>query len=190
MVEAAEDLRLAIESLNQGGVILYPTDTVWGLGCDATDPKAIGKIYKIKHRKESKSLIIMLDDRVKLYRYIQKVPLIIDELLEQCERPTTFVYPNAINLPKNLIADNGSIAIRIVHSGFAHDLINLFGKPIVSTSANISGASTPRKFEEISDQIKQSVNYIVKREQDTSIEYKPSRVIEFKNDFDFEILRD
>ena len=185
-----KDLRSACEALNSGGTILYPTDTVWGLGCDATNAKAVQKIYSLKNRMETKSMIILLDSKDKLPLYVKKVPLIIDDLLAQCERPTTFVYPNAINLPQNLVAEDGSIAIRVVTSGFAHDLISAFGKPIVSTSANISGEPTPQNYQSISEQIKTSVDYLVKQELNTSIEFKPSRIILFKNDFDFNIIRD
>jgi L-threonylcarbamoyladenylate synthase len=178
------------EYLKKSSTILYPTDTIWGLGCDATNAAAIDKIFAIKQRKTSKSLLILLDEAEKLPLYLEHIPEIAWDLIEQANRPTTFIYKGVKNLPKNLIAKDGTIAIRIVRNEFCKRVISLLGKPIVSTSANVSGKSTPASFSQISDEVKNQVDYIV----DTSIsqveDVKPSTLIRFIDDYNFEVIRD
>jgi len=178
------------EYLQKGSIILYPTDTIWGLGCDATNVSAINKIFAIKQRKTSKSLIILLDEAEKLPLYLDHIPEIAWDLIEQATRPTTFIYKHVKNLPKNLLTKDGTVAIRIVRNEFCKRIIGLLGKPIVSTSANVSGSPAPASFNQISHEIKNKVDYIV----DTSISHledvKPSTIIRFIDDYNFEVVRD
>jgi len=150
-----------ITILKQSKTILYPTDTVWGIGCDATDDKAVEKIYKIKQRLESKSLILLVDSWEMLLNYVDVVPEKVSCILTGSSKPTTVIYSNPISLAQNVIASDNTVAIRIVTEGFAHDLIQEFGKPIVSTSANISGEPSPKSFEEINPTLLDKVDYIV-----------------------------
>ena len=178
-----------VEILEREGTILYPTDTVWGIGCDATSQKAVEKIYHIKQRVESKSLIILLADIKDISKYVEKVPGIAIDLMKNVERPTTIIYPNAINLAKNVVADDNSIAIRIVKNEFCKCLIRTFGKPIVSSSANISGEQTPVVFKLISKEILDHVDYVVNLYQDVLQELKPSRIIKLSENGEFDIIR-
>ena len=151
----------AVDALKRGEVILYPTDTIWGIGCDATNPDAIEKIYQIKARDLNKPLLVILDDDRKLNRYIKKVPEVAWDLLDHADKPITIIYPEAYNMAKNLPADDGSIGIRIVNHDFCKALLRKFNKPIVSTSANFSGEPSPRSFDEISQKLKETVDYVV-----------------------------
>jgi L-threonylcarbamoyladenylate synthase len=155
-----------INSLKQGKIILYPTDTVWGLGCDATNEEAVKKVYKIKNREESKSLIILVSSIEMLEEYLNEIPEIALEILEKAIKPTTVIYSGPRNLARNTIASDDTIAIRIPEDEFCKKLITEFGKPIVSTSANLSGEPTPKSFSEISKAIIQSVDYIVNLRQE------------------------
>ena len=146
----------ALQVLINGGIILYPTDTIWGIGCDATNEKAVAKIFKLKKRADSKSLISLVADKKQLKKITGYIPS-----LDITSSPTTIIYPFAVGLSKKLVASNGSAAIRIVQDDFCQQLIKKFGKAIVSTSANISGATSPKKFSEISEEIKKNVDYIV-----------------------------
>ena len=184
-----EEVRKAVECLEQGKTILYPTDTVWGIGCDATNYKAVEKVYKIKRRFERKSLIILLENPDKIKDYVEEVPPIAFDLMKSMDTPLTIIYPRAKNLAKNVIAKDKSIAIRIVHEPFCHSLLSEFGKPIVSTSANISGESAPLFFNKITDEIKQSVDYIVGINQQLVNRMKPSTIIKLKENNQFEIIR-
>ncbi len=150
-----------IKILNESKTILYPTDTVWGIGCDATCEKAVEKIYLIKRRSESKSLIILVDSWEMLLNYVNMIPEKVNCILTGSSKPTTVIYNNPQGLAKNVIANDNTVAIRIVNDGFAHELIQQFGKPIVSTSANISGESNPKSFKEINPTLLDSVDYIV-----------------------------
>ena len=146
----------ALEVLENGGVILYPTDTIWGIGCDATNSQAVSKIFKVKKRAESKALISLVSDKKQLKNITGNIPD-----LDITSIPTTIIYPSALGLSKKLLANNGSAAIRIVQDNFCQQLIRNFGKAIVSTSANISGMANPKEFSEISEEIKNNVDYIV-----------------------------
>jgi L-threonylcarbamoyladenylate synthase len=178
------------ELLLQGKILLYPTDTVWGIGCDATHEEAIKRIFAIKQRQESKSMIILLDSTDRLPLYVAKIPLIAWDLITHTYRPTTYIYPTAQNLPQQLIHPDGTIAIRITTNMFCKKLIKALEKPLVSTSANISGDYTPIVFSEISQDIINQVDYVVPQEFAESIEYKPSRLVKFIDDYNFTIIRE
>jgi L-threonylcarbamoyladenylate synthase len=177
----SSDIENCLKALRTGGTILYPTDTVWGLGCDATNGEAVKKIYQIKRREESKALIVLVADEDNLSDYVAKPDQRIFEHLRKSERPTTVVYENVCGLAENLIGKDGTVAIRIVKDDFCKELIQQFSKPIVSTSANISGEASPGKFSEITETIKRSVDYIVKYRQDDTIAAQPSSVIKWDN---------
>lgn len=172
-----DDIKRACEVLNKGGVILYPTDTVWGLGCDATNEEAVSRIYKIKQRLDSKALLVLVDTEVKVDFYVENVPEVTWDLLEASIKPTTIIYDKARNLAPNLVAEDGSIGIRITNEEFSKKLCQRFRKALVSTSANISGQPTPRNFSEISEEIKDSVDYIVEYHQDDLSQPSPSSII-------------
>ena len=155
------DIEKSLEILNQGGVILYPTDTVWGIGCDATNSAAVERIFTIKQRDEAQAMLTLVDGLDRLAGYVENVPDIALQLMEEATRPLTVIYPKAKNLAANLIATDGSIGIRIVQEPFCRQLIKAFGKPIVSTSANISGEPAAGIFDEISEEIKKSVDFSV-----------------------------
>jgi L-threonylcarbamoyladenylate synthase len=165
--------------LSQGKTILYPTDTVYGLGCDATSFDAVKKIYQIKNREESKSLIILVNGTEMLKKYVENIPDIILEFLKITTKPTTVIYNSPKNLAKNVIANDGTVAIRIVDKGFVNELLNQFKKPIVSTSANISGEPTPKNFKSISKNIKENVDFVVSLPSQTNNEVEPSQIIKF-----------
>jgi len=172
-----DDIKKALEILKDGGVILYPTDTIWGIGCDATNEKAVERIYKIKKREDSKSMLVLMENPALLERYINEVPEIAWDLVEVATTPLTVIYPNAKNLAKNLIADDGSIGIRFTKEVFTTQLLQRFHRPLVSTSANISGEKSPVFFAEISEEIKTQVDYIVEYRQDDLTPAQPSSII-------------
>lgn len=184
-----KEVENAVKVLKSGGTILYPTDTIWGIGCDATNFKAIEKVFKIKARPNDKSMIILVDDVDMLYHYVEKIPPIIPDLLRSIEEPTTVIYPGARNLPKNIIAHDGTAAIRIVRHEFCQRLISAFGKPIISTSANISGESVALVFNDISPRIIKSVDYIVNLYHYTLHKAKASKILRMKLNGEFDIIR-
>ncbi len=179
-----------MEMLRDGKILLYPTDTVWGIGCDATNEEALMKVYHIKKRNEKKSMIILLDAAERLPMYVNRIPLIAWDLLAQVTRPTTFIYPTAKNLPDKLVHGDGTIAIRVAHNDFCRKLIQRLGRPIVSTSANIAGEPTPKTFAEISPDIIQQMDHVVPAEFATSVDFIPSRLIKFLDDYSFTVIRD
>jgi len=183
------EINNCLKVLRKGGTILYPTDTIWGIGCDATNRKAVDKVYKIKKRLESKSLIVLLDDIKKISAYVDQVQDIAKALVETVESPLTIIYPGAKNLAKNLIAEDGSIAIRIINNEFCSTLIREFRKPIVSTSANISGQPAPLIFKCVPQEIVSQVDYIVKIDQEDIRETKPSTIVKIQQNGEFEIIR-
>ena len=178
-----------VEVLRKGGTILYPTDTIWGIGCDATNTKAVEKVYRIKRRPEEKSSILLIDDDMKLFDYVENIPPIAIDLINSVRNPISIIYPKAKNLPENVIAQDGSIAIRVVKNTFCKKLINLFGKPIVSTSANISGQPAPLTYNDIAKEIFNEIDYAVVRSMEESLEIKPSTLVRFDKNGEFEILR-
>ena len=155
------EIKNSLEILQQSKILLYPTDTVWGIGCDATSEEAVAKVFEIKQRSESKSLVILVDSIEMLKKFIPNVSKSVLDLLEKTSNPTTIIYENPIGLAKNVVAADNTVAIRIVQQEFCKQLIHQFGKPIVSTSANISGHSTPKSFKEIEKPILDSVDYVV-----------------------------
>jgi L-threonylcarbamoyladenylate synthase len=182
-------IKQCIGVLQKSGTILYPTDTIWGIGCDATNEEAVNKVYRIKKRIENKSLIILLDSMDRLSDYVETVPGITKDLIDGIETPLTIIYPGGRNLARNILASDGSIAVRIIRNKFCRQLIERFGKPIVSTSANISGQSSPLLFKHISPEIVNEVDYIVPLYQDELREVKPSTIIRLKQNGEFEIIR-
>jgi L-threonylcarbamoyladenylate synthase len=184
-----EDINQAVKVLTEGGIILYPTDTIWGIGCDATNEKAVSRIYNIKKRNDVKSLIILLASLSQLDRYVQQVPEIAWELFEVADKPLTVILPGAKNLAQNVVAKDNSIGIRIVQDEFCKKMIEKFKKPVVSTSANISGESWPENFNAIHPEIINSVDYIVKWRQDDITPGKPSSVIKLGLKGEVEIIR-
>ena len=177
----------AAKALNEGLTLLYPTDTVWGLGCDATNADAIEHIFEIKHRPANKSLIVLVDSVEMLQEYVTAIPQAALDIIKNATKPTTIIYEESKGLAHNISADK-SVGIRIVNDAFCREMIHLFGKPIVSTSANISGEPTPHIFNEISQQIKDSVDYVVSIRQDEEKPSESSAIIKVIGE-EFEIIR-
>jgi L-threonylcarbamoyladenylate synthase len=188
MVSFNNDIEFCIDVLNKGGLILYPTDTIWGIGCDALNADAVNKIFALKQRSDSKALIILLADEKDILNYVEAPDKKIFQYLSVRKNPTTVIYEKGKNIAKNLKSKDDTIAIRIVKDDFCKMLINQFKKPIVSTSANISGESPPKNFEEISDKIKNGAEYVVQHRQNESDFSKPSSIIKFNNG-KIEVLR-
>jgi len=184
-----EDLNQALETLKQGGLILYPTDTIWGIGCDATNAEAVEKVFALKGRDKNKSLIVLLHSDNQLASYVQEIPDVAYQLIEVTDRPLTIIYSQAKNLAPNAVAEDGSIGIRIVDHPFCQQLLQRFRKPIISTSANISGEPTAANFDEISDEIKKGVDYVVKFGQHDTKKGSPSVVMKLDPSGKFEFLR-
>lgn len=184
-----QEINNTLEVLKNGGVILYPTDTIWGLGCDATNEEAVAKINSIKGRAADKSLIILLENENKLQSYVTEIPEVAYELIEYAENPMTIVFSGAKNLAKNVINSDGSVGIRVVKHDFCEQLLQRFRKPIVSTSANISGQPSPQFFDEISEEIKEAVDYIVDFDQENRTVKKPSTIIKLGPSGQFEFIR-
>lgn len=189
MTDFRDDINNAIEVLRKGGIILYPTDTIWGIGCDATNAQAVQKIYEIKQRDDSKSMLILLENPNLMLTYVEEIPEVGWDLIDFAEKPTTIIYDRAKNLAQNLIADDGSIGIRITKEVFTQNLIKRFRKPLVSTSANISGQTSPASFSEISEAIKSKVDYIVKYRQEETINPAPSSIIKLGSSGLIKIVR-
>ena len=184
-----KEVEKALEVLKGGDMILYPTDTIWGLGCDATSSEAVRRIYQIKNREDSKSLIILVAEERDILQYVAAPDLSAFDFIEKQSRPTTIIFQQAIGLPDNLIADDGSIAIRIVRDEFCRHLIRRLRKPIVSTSANISGQSSPQFFAEVSNAIKSAVDHVVQWRQDDVTPSQPSQIIKWNNDGTHTVIR-
>ena len=183
-----ETVNTGITFLRDGKTLLYPTDTVWGIGCDATSEEAVAKVFEIKQRLESKSLVILVDSYEMLQKYIPKVPNAVLALLAKTTNPTTIIYDNPVGLAKNVVAADNTVAIRIVKNEFCRQLIHLFGKPIVSTSANISGNPTPKSFKEIEQSILDSVDYVVNLQRE-EVNEKSSTILKVNEKGDITVLR-
>ncbi len=179
----------ALEVLRNGGVILYPTDTIWGIGCDATNQEAIDRIYKIKEREDSKSMIILVAEEKDILTHVAAPHPEVFDFIERQDRPTTIIFEHAIGLPANLVAADGSIGIRMVKDEFCRHLIKRLRHPIVSTSANISGTASPANFRDISPEIQKRVDHIVKWRQDENAPSQPSRIIKWNNNGEHVVLR-
>ena|SRR6218665_2626866 len=183
------DFTQAIEILQSGGTILYPTDTIWGIGCDATNTDAIKKIFDIKKREANKSLIILVESEKRLQDIVD-VPEMAWQIMDVSEKPVTIVYENPKNLPKEILAEDGSIGIRLIKDDYCKRLITKLNKPLVSTSANLSGQKSPMKFSDISEEIKNSVDYIVEDNHDKVSKFSGSSVIKIWNNNQIKILRE
>ena len=184
-----EDIKLSLEALRKGGVILYPTDTVWGLGCDPTNPSAVNKLLGIKSRSENKSLIILVNGLTMLERYVRDIPGIAYELIEVSDSPLTIIYPSGKNFAAGVCAEDNSVGIRICNEEFCSELISRFRKPIVSTSANISGKPSPSNFGEIDPELIKSADYAVRYRRDDKRKFHPSAVIRVENNGVVKIIR-
>ena len=187
-----EDIKQAIEVMRRGGVILYPTDTVWGIGCDATNAEAVKRVYDIKQRDDSKALICLVDSDARLQRYVRNVPDVAWQLidsLKEGDRPTTLILDGAINLAENLIADDGSIGIRITQEPFSKELCFRFQKAIVSTSANISGEPAAQNYRDIDPRILEAVDYVCWSRRQEHKPHMPSSIIRLREDGQVEIIR-
>jgi L-threonylcarbamoyladenylate synthase len=183
-----QEIEKSLKILQKKEILLYPTDTVWGIGCDATSEAAVSKIYTIKQRAESKSLIILVDEIEMLQQYIPTISKEIKALLSKTTNPTTIIYNNPIGLAKNVVAQDNTVAIRIVQNDFCKQLIAAFGKPIVSTSANISGNETPKSFKEIAQPILESVDYVVNLHREERNE-KSSTILKVAENGEIIVLR-
>ena len=196
-----EELQKALEVLRNGGIILYPTDTVWGIGCDATDPEAVAKIYAIKKRQDSKSLVLLASDIDMICRYVKEIPEMAVQLIEVNDKPMTIIYPDAVAGEKgnmkadrrclafNTVAEDGSVGMRIPMMDFCQQLAFKLGRPIVSTSANISGEPTPKKFSEISEEIRSAADHIVDPSLEKGSTGQSSSIIKVGLDYSIEIIR-
>ena len=203
-------MQKTLEVLRNGGIILYPTDTVWGIGCDATDPAAVAKVYEIKKRADSKSLVLLASDMDMICRYVKEIPEMAVQLVEVNDNPMTIIYPGAVAGPApvvsgeagmafpkadrhclayNTVAEDGTVGIRIPMMDFCQQLVAKFGRPIVSTSANISGEPTPKKFAEISDEIRDAVDHIVDPSLEKDSTGQSSSIIKVGLDYSIEIIR-
>ena len=187
--ESKEDIRRAVEVMNQGGVILYPTDTIWGLGCDATNPEAVKRIYEIKQRTDAKALISLVDSETKVQFYVKEVPEVAWDVMELSEKPMTVVFDGGRNLAPNLLAEDRSVAIRITKEAFSKELCMRMKRAVVSTSANISGQPAPRCFSEISEEIKTAVDYICTSRQDEPPTQTASSIIKLGAGGEVTIIR-
>lgn len=186
-----EDIKKSLEVLRNGGVILYPTDTIWGLGCDATNPIAVKRIFEIKKRSDTKSLIVLIDHAARLSAYVEDIPDVAYDLLEVAEKPLTLILENAKNLAENVInTSDRSVGIRIPDDAFCQRLIQQFKKPIVSTSANIAGQSAPQNFDQINDEIIQAADYVVQYRQDDIAKAYPSSIIKIGAGGQVKIIRE
>lgn len=183
------DIVQCLKVLSCGGLILYPTDTVWGIGCDATNADAVKKVYQLKQRDDSKALIVLIDNADHLDHYVVNVPMIARELIDVAVNPLTIIYEGAYNLAPNVLGDNDSVGIRIPGDEFCHRLCERFGKPIVSTSANVSGQPTARTFAAIDESIVNGVDYAVQYRRDDTTPHQPSNIILLGSDSSFKIIR-
>ncbi len=188
--EMIEDIKKACRVMNEGGVILYPTDTIWGIGCDATNEEAVRRVYEIKQRSDSKAMLVLVDSSVKVDFYVQDVPEIAWDLIEMADKPLTVIYSGARNLAPNLLAEDGSVGIRVTNEEFSKRLCQQFRKAIVSTSANISGQPSPGNFSEISEEIKSAVDYIVECRREETGRPKPSGIIKLEKGGVIKIIRE
>ncbi|MBR1505444.1 MAG: threonylcarbamoyl-AMP synthase [Prevotella sp.] len=196
-----QDIKNAVEVLRKGGVILYPTDTVWGIGCDATNAEAVSRVYAIKQRADSKALICLVDSDVRMQRYVRNVPDVAWQLIDSLKaaaasdaspsgiRPTTLILDGAVNLAPNLIADDGSVALRITNEPFSHELCYRFQKALVSTSANISGQPAAQNYQDIAPELLEAVDYVCWSRRQEHKPHQPSCIIKLKADGEVTIIR-
>jgi L-threonylcarbamoyladenylate synthase len=184
-----DDLNSACDVLRKGGLILYPTDTVWGIGCDATSTQAVQRIYALKQRADHKAMIVLIDSAARLDAYVTEIPPVARDLAEAADKPLTIIYPNARNIAPALLGEDGSVGIRITNERFSHNLCERFRKPVVSTSANISGQPAPASFAEIAEAIRLGVDYVVRYRQEEVNRAKPSGIIRIDGHGRIRIIR-
>ena len=184
-----EDIKKAVEVMAKGGVILYPTDTVWGIGCDATNAEAVAKVYQINHRDDSKAMICLVDSEARLQRYVRNVPEVGWQIMELATKPTTVILDNATGLAHNLIAEDGSIAMRITREPFSKELCYRYQKPIVSTSANISGMSPASNYKDIAQELLDAVDYVCFSRRQEKKPHTPSSIIKIRPNGEINIIR-
>jgi L-threonylcarbamoyladenylate synthase len=187
--QIAEDIKTAVQTLRKGGLILYPTDTIWGIGCDASNEDAVRRIFQLKQREDSKAMICLVDNANRMQRYLRQVPDVAWDLVEFAEKPLTLILDGAVNLAPSLIAEDGSVGIRVTRENISHELCYRYERAIVSTSANISRAPSPSCFAEISDEIKNGVDYIMLSRQNDLSKGKPSQIIKLGLDGQIQIIR-
>ena len=185
----AEDIKNAIEVLRQGGVILYPTDTIWGIGCDATNAEAVAKVYALKRRADSKALICLVDSPTRMARYVRNVPNVAWDLVELATKPTTVILDDAVNLAPNLVAEDGSVALRVTAEPFSHELCYRFQKALVSTSVNISGEPAAQNYADISTELLQAVDYVCHSRRQEHQPHAPSSIIKLTRDGEVTVIR-
>lgn len=187
--EYDEDLRQAVATLRSGGLILYPTDTVWGIGCDATNSEAVAKVFALKQRAEAKSMLVLVDSASQARNYVKEIPDVAYDMLDIADKPLTLILDNALGLAPNLIAEDGSVGIRVTNEKFSHDLCYKFMKAVVSTSANISGHPAAAIYPEIEQEIIDGVDYVVRYRRDDAKRSKPSSIVKLKADGQVTVIR-
>lgn len=188
-LDFTSDLKQAIDCLKKGGIILYPTDTIWGIGCDARNSEAVKRIFDLKKRADKKSMLVLVNNEVALERVTNDIPEVAWELLEAAVSPLTIIYDNACNVAPELIAEDGSLGVRITHEKFSNELCRRLGAPIVSTSANIAGEKSPASFLQIPEEIKSGVDYIVHYRQNDNNPHTASNIIKLGKDGEVKIIR-
>lgn len=184
-----EDLRQAVETLRKGGLILYPTDTVWGIGCDATNAEAVAKVFALKQRAEAKSMLVLVDSATRAQRYVKDIPDVAYDMFEMADKPLTLILDNARGLADGLVAEDGSVGIRVTNEKFSHDLCYRFMKAVVSTSANISGHPAAAIYPEIEQEIIDGVDYVVRYRRDDTKKAKPSSILKLKANGEVTVIR-
>lgn len=189
IMDRKEDIKNAVEVMRKGGVILYPTDTVWGIGCDATNEEAVAKVYKIKQRDDSKALICLVDSDARLQRYVRNVPNVAWDIFDLATKPTTIILDGAVNLAPNLVAEDGSIAMRITQEEFSKELCYRFQKAIVSTSANISGQPAAQNFQDIAPELLEAVDYVCYSRRQEKKPHTPSSIIKLTENGEVTVIR-
>lgn len=187
--DIAEDIRAAVQVMRNGGIILYPTDTIWGIGCDAANEEAVRRIFRLKQREDSKAMICLVDSANRMQRYLRQVPEVAWNLVEYAEKPLTLILDGAVNLAPSLVAEDGSVGLRVTKERISRELCFRYERAIVSTSANISGQPAPACFAEISEEIKQGVDYVMRAHQNDMTKAKPSQIIKLTLDGQINILR-
>lgn len=187
--EYRDDIRQAVEVLNRGGIILYPTDTIWGLGCDATNAEAVKRVFEIKQREDAKALITLVDSEAKVQAYVREMPDVAWDLMEVADSPLTIIYDGARNLAPNLLAEDGSVGIRVTHEAFSNYLCLRFKRPIVSTSANLSGQPSPRCFADIAPEIVAAVDYVCTSRRQETVCPSPSHIIKLGVGGEVKVIR-
>jgi len=184
-----DEVNKALEVVRKGGVILYPTDTIWGIGCDATNEAAVRRVFEIKRRADSKAMISLVDNPNRLARYVRDIPDVAWDMMELAMTPLTIIYDDVMGLAPGMIAEDGSAAFRVTKEEFSHELCFRLQKPLVSTSANISGEQTARTFKEISDEIKNAVDYVVHYSQQGKEKHQPSRIVKIGKNCEVKVIR-